>query len=76
MTTQNRINALESEILANKALLSNTDYKVIRHAEGGEAVGEETLAARALAREKINENEALLVGLYEQLENERNTINP
>ena len=74
MTTQERINVLESEILANKAYLDNTDYHVLKYAEGGKAVDEEILAGRTSARAKINENEALLVGLYEQLENERNQI--
>ena len=74
MTTQERINVLESEILANKAYLDNTDYHVLKYAEGGHLVDSEILACRASAREKINENEALLVGLYELLEAERNQL--
>lgn len=63
---------LESEILANKAYLDNTDYHVLKYAEGGHLVDSEILACRASAREKINENEALLVGLL--LEAERNQL--
>ena len=63
---------LESEILANKAYLNNTDYHVLKYAEGGHLVDSEILACRASAREKINENEALLVGLL--LEAERNQL--
>ena len=74
MTTQERINVLESEILANKAYLDNTDYHVLKYAEGGHLVDSEILAGRASARAKINENEGMLVGLYEQLENEKNQI--
>ena len=74
MTTQERINVLESEILANKAYLDNTDYHVLKYAEGGHSVDSEILAGRASARAKINENEGMLVGLYEQLENEKNQI--
>ena len=75
MTTQERINALESEILASKAYLDNTDYKIIKQQEPGEQVEENVLSTRAAARLKINENEGLLVALYEQLEEER-IINP
>lgn len=74
MTTQERINVLESEILANKAYLDNTDYHILKFVEGGHQVDSEILTGRASAREKINENEALLVGLYELLEAERSQI--
>ena len=74
MTTQERINVLESEILANKAYLDNTDYHVLKYAEGGHSVDSEILEGRASAREKINENEVLLIGLYELLEAERNQL--
>ena len=74
MTTQERINVLESEILANKAYLDNTDYHIIKGVEGDYLVDAEIIAARISARAKINENEALLVGLYELLEAERNQI--
>lgn len=74
MTTQERINVLESEILANKAYLDNTDYHITKSAEGDYLVDDEILAARTSARAKINENEALLVGLYELLEAEKNQI--
>ena len=75
MTTQERINVLESEILANKAYLSNTDYKIIKAHETESDVEQRVLDLRAASRKKINDNEALLVGLYQQLEEERN-INP
>ena len=65
---------LESEILANKAYLDNTDYHILKYAENGKAVDEDILAGRTSARAKINENEALLVGLYELLEAERSQI--
>ena len=74
MTAQERINVLESEILANKAYLDNTDYHIIKGVEGDYLVDAEIIAARISARAKINENEALLVGLYELLEAERNQL--
>lgn len=74
MTTQERINVLESEILANKAYLDNTDYHIIKGVEGDYLVDAEIIAARISARAKINENEALLIGLYELLEAERNQL--
>lgn len=67
MTTQERINVLESEILANKAYLDNTDYKVIKAQETGEDILDEILLSRSSAREKINENEGLLLTLRAQL---------
>lgn len=74
MTTQKQINVLESEILANRAYLDNTDYKGHKQMESGVPMSDEIIASRAEARAKINENEALLVGLYELLEAERNQI--
>ena len=74
MTTQERINVLESEILANKAYLDNTDYHIIKGVEGDYLVDAEIIAASISARAKINENEALLIGLYELLEAERNQL--
>ena len=61
MTTQERVNVLESEIL-HKAYLDNTDYPFLKYAEGDYLVDAEIIAARISARAKINENEALLVG--------------
>ena len=75
MGTKELINAKESQILEYKAYLNETDYKVIKHAEGYE-ISEETLANRADARIKINilevEIEDLKTELEKQLEDEIN----
>lgn len=66
---KNIINQKESKILEYKAFLSETDYKVIKHAEGYE-ISEETLSQRASAREAINSLEAEIEVLKQQLEQE------
>lgn len=69
MGTKELINAKESQIVEYKAYLNETDYKVIKHAEGYE-VSEETLANRAEARIKINILEVEIEELKNQLKNE------
>lgn len=49
-----RINGKYAEINEMKALLAETDYHVIKEAEGGYNVPQEILDARAFARAKIN----------------------
>ena len=75
MGTKELINAKESQILEHKAYLNETDYKVIKHAEGYE-ISENILAERADARIKINilevEIEELKTELQNQLEDEIN----
>ena len=71
MNIQDIINEKESQILSYKAFLSETDYKVIKHAEGYE-ITEETLADRAEARVKINILEVEIEELRNQLKDEIN----
>ena len=49
-----RINEKYAEINEMKALLADTDYHVIKEAEGDYNVPQEILDARAFARAKIN----------------------
>lgn len=59
-----RINGKYAEINEMKALLADTDYHVIKEAEGDYSVPQEILDARDFARAKIN----LLEEEIEQLE--------
>lgn len=59
-----RINGKYAEINEIKALLADTDYHVIKEAEGDYSVPQEILDARGFARAKIN----LLEEEIEQLE--------
>lgn len=70
MNTQDIINEKESQILSYKAFLSETDYKVIKHAEGYE-ISEAILSQRASVREAINSLEAEIEVLKQQLEIEK-----
>lgn len=70
MGTKELINQKESKILEYKAFLNETDYKVIKHAEGYN-ISEETLSQRASAREAINSLEAEIEVLKQQLEQEK-----
>lgn len=70
MGTKELIYAKESKILEYKAFLSETDYKVIKHAEGYN-ISEETLSQRASAREAINSLETEIEVLKQQLEQEK-----
>ena len=58
-----RINEKYAEINEMKALLADTDYHVIKEAEGGYNVPQEILDARALARIRINELEGEIAQL-------------
>ena len=58
-----RINEKYAEINEMKALLADTDYHVIKEAEGGYNVPQEILDARAFARIRINELEGEIAQL-------------
>ncbi len=64
-----RINEKYAEINEMKALLAETDYHVIKEAEGDYNVPQEILDARAFARAKINLLEDEIVALEEELKN-------
>lgn len=59
----NEINKKYAEINEMKALLAETDYHVIKEAEGDYSVPQEILDARALARIRINELEGEIAQL-------------
>ena len=59
----NEINKKYAEINELKAMLVNTDYHVIKEAEGNYNVPQEILDARALARIRINELEGEIAQL-------------
>lgn len=65
----NEINKKYAEINEMKALLAETDYHVIKEAEGGYVVPQEILDARAFARAKINLLEEEIELLEEELRN-------
>jgi uncharacterized protein (DUF2164 family) len=65
----NEINKKYAEINELKAMLVNTDYHVIKEAEGGYNVPQEILDARTLARAKINLLEEEIEVLEEELRN-------
>ena len=71
MGAKELINAKESQILEYKAYLNETDYKVIKHAEGYD-ISEDILANRADARIKINILEVEIEELRNQLKDEIN----
>jgi hypothetical protein len=58
-----RINGKYAEINEMKALLAETDYHVIKEAEGDYNVPQEILDARAFARIRINELEGEIAQL-------------
>ena len=64
-----RINEKYAEINEMKALLAETDYHVIKEAEGDYDVPQEILDARAFARAKINLLEEEIVVIEEELKN-------
>jgi uncharacterized protein (DUF2164 family) len=64
-----RINEKYAEINEMKALLAETDYHVIKEAEGGYNVPQEILDARVLARAKINLLEEEIEVLEEEMRN-------
>ena len=59
----NEINKKYAEINEMKALLADTDYHVIKEAEGDYNVPQEILDARAFARIRINELEGEIAQL-------------
>lgn len=65
----NEINKKYAEINELKAMLVNTDYHVIKEAEGGYSVPQEIIDERQDARARINVMEAEIA----QLESEENT---
>lgn len=65
----NAINKKYAEINELKALLANTDYQVIKEAEGGYSVPRDVIDERQDARNRINVLEAEIA----QLESEENT---
>jgi uncharacterized protein (DUF2164 family) len=69
-----RINEKYAEINEMKALLADTDYHVIKEAEGDYNVPQEILDARAFARAKINRLEEEIELLEEELQNYAETI--
>ncbi len=64
-----RINEKYAEINEMKALLAETDYHIIKEAEGDYNVPQEILDARAFARAKINLLEEEIELLEEELRN-------
>lgn len=60
-----RVCEIRNKIVEFKTLLSQSDYKALKHADGAltDAEYEETRLKRAEFREKINELEAELEGL-------------
>lgn len=65
----NEINKKYAEINELKAMLVNTDYYVIKEAEGGYSVPQEIIDERQDARNRINVLEEEIA----QLESEENT---
>ena len=65
----NEINKKYAEINELKAMLVNTDYHVIKEAEGGYSVPRDVIDERQDARNRINVLEAEIA----QLESEENT---
>lgn len=70
----NEINKKYAEINEMKALLADTDYHVIKEAEGGYNVPQEILDARASARAKINLLEEEIDVLEEESRNNMEVI--
>lgn len=62
-----RINEKYAEINEMKALLSDTDYHVIKHAEGDYTIPDEILQERQHARAEINRLEAEIMILEEEM---------
>ena len=64
---ENEINALYGQITVAKNYLNDTDYMMLREAEGGAPAPEEVKGNRAAAREKVNQCEEEI----KQLEGEK-----
>ena len=69
-----RINGKYAEINEMKALLADTDYHIIKEAEGDYNVPQEILEAREFARAKINLLEEEIGVLEEELRNHMEEI--
>lgn len=69
-----RINGKYAEINEMKALLADTDYHVIKEAEGDYSVPQEILDTRDFARAKINLIEEEIGVLEEELRNHMEEI--
>lgn len=62
------INKREKQIIEARNLLNDTDYKLLRELDGGEAMDAETKRMRKEARETINELEQEICALREEQE--------
>ncbi len=69
------INKRYAEINDLKALLANTDYHVIKEAEGGYSVPQEIINKRQDARARINVLEAEIAELEEKMIKEESLNN-
>jgi len=63
------LNEKDNEILNNKALLYTTDWEVIKATELGIELDENIRTARAEARANINQLEAEIADIKQQIEN-------
>ena len=63
-----QLNEKDNEVLNNKALLYTTDWAVIKATELGIELDVNIKAARAAAREKINQLETEIADLRQQIE--------
>ena len=62
------INGREKRIIEARNLLNDTDYKLLRELDGGEAMDAETKRLRKEAREAINRLEQEICALREEQE--------
>lgn len=62
------INGREKRIIEARNLLNDTDYKLLRELDGGEAMDAETKRLRNEARETINRLEQEICALREEQE--------
>ena len=74
MTTQERLNAVESAIIANQELLNDTDWQVIAKYEHGREMPTDIAAMRENAVESINQLRVEAEQLKVQLEVEQSKI--
>ena len=63
-----QLNEKDNEVLNNKAILYTTDWEVIKATELGIELDVNIKAARAAAREKINQLEIEIADLRRQVE--------
>ena len=74
MTTQEKLNAVESAIIANQELLNDTDWQVIAKYERGREMPTDIAAMRENAVESINQLRIEAEQLKVQLEVEQSKI--